>query len=78
LGVSNAPSLIVTAEPEIGKTSEVLAAEAADSEGFEDSAKTIDVEVGSRRPREISSEFQRSFMPCTGGGSSTVFSIYVV
>ena len=40
----------------------VLAMAEADSEGFRDSANTTDVEVGSKIPKEISSEFQRSFM----------------
>jgi hypothetical protein len=39
-----------------------------DSGVFGDWAKTIDVEVGSRMPKEISSEFQKSFMRrCLGG-----------
>ena len=40
----------------------VLTMAEADSEGFKDSANTTDVEVGSKIPKEISSEFQRSFM----------------
>ena len=40
----------------------VLAMTETESEDFRDSAKTTDVEVGSKIPKEISSEFQRSFM----------------
>jgi hypothetical protein len=57
----NVPLATGTAESETCTSSEVLAA-TVDSEGFRDSAKTMDVEVGSRMPKEISSEFQRSFM----------------
>jgi hypothetical protein len=51
-----------TAEAETCGNSEVLAVRVVDSEVFRESAKTTDVEAGSRMPKEISSEFQRSFM----------------
>jgi hypothetical protein len=61
-GVAEVPSATGTAKSETGTISEVLEVRAGDSEVFGDSAKTIDVEVGSRIPKEISSEFQTSFI----------------
>jgi hypothetical protein len=60
--IAEVPSATGTAKSETGTISEVLEVKAGDSEVFGDSAKTIDVEVGSRIPKEISSEFQRSFI----------------
>jgi hypothetical protein len=62
LGIADIPSPTVTAESEMGTSSEVLVVTTADSDVFRDSAKTMDVEVGNRMPKEISREFQRSFM----------------
>ncbi len=39
----------------------------ADSVVFRDSAKTMEVELGSKRPKEISNEFHRSFMSSVPG-----------
>jgi hypothetical protein len=62
LAIAGIPSPTVTAESEMGTSSEVLVVRTADSDVFRDSAKTMDVEVGNRMPKEMSREFQRSFM----------------
>ena len=59
-GVSGVSSATVTTELDSGRISAVVAVLEVDSTVFRDSAKTV--AFGSRMPREISSEFQRSFM----------------
>ncbi len=62
LDAGDVPSAMGTAEAETCGSSEVLVVRGSDSEVFRDCAKTLDVEVGNRMPKEISSEFHRSFM----------------
>jgi hypothetical protein len=62
LGAADISLATGISESETGRSSEVLAVRAADSGVFRDSARTIDVEVGSRMPKEMSSEFQSSFI----------------
>jgi hypothetical protein len=66
LDIADALSSRVMAEFETDRASEVLGVRVSNSAVFGDCAKTTEIEFGSRRPNEISSEFQRIFIKISG------------